>query len=58
MTNRMTYDIIDTSKGGETMRKRRKKDREWSTILQILALLTAALDLLSKIVELLGKLFE
>lgn len=40
------------------MRKRRKKDREWSTILQILALLTAALDLLSKIVELLGKLFE
>ena len=57
MTDRMTYDIIDTSKGGEAM-SRHKKDREWDVAVKLIVLLTVAIELVTKIIELLNKLFE
>ena len=41
------------------MRKRRnKKDREWDVVVKIIVLLTVALDLLNKLIELFSKLIK
>ena len=37
---------------------RHKKDREWDVAVKLIVLLTAAIELVTKIIDLLNKLFE